>query len=523
MINGVEVQNYKSNQLVHAGKIESVEVLAEGENYDLIDPPLLYINDITGIGATGNVDLMGDLRGIRVKYSGDDYVRLPTITITGGNGEGAVAAPNMIRRPHDAIFSAQSVGLIGIGTTVSTIGFSTYHKLRPEEPVIYHSNGQDGISGLTTYQQYFVGVVDNFTVKLYPTQGDSILGINTVTLFDYGVGRQQFRTVHDRMVLSSINVINEGAGYEYKQRSLQPVGVNTSNDVITIKDHGYWDREIVRYTLDEGSTNISGINSNTDYILTRIDDDNFKLSNVGIATIDYYIYYESDQYIDLQSTGIGTQFFNYPPIEVNVVGEIGISSIVGYGTTATANNPADGVNFAAEVQPLFRGRVTGVHLQNQGVGYGNSTVMDYVRQPSLSLSFGEQAQLKPVVIDGAVTEILVENPGRGYNSPPDVIVEDRGAGRAAATAGGFGCVATPILDEYGRIASIKVTQGGEGYTQQDVMAFLVFPGGGAEFKTTLQTWRINLVGKHWDQFTDDDGFIVDGRIGLQYTHLYAPR
>ena len=516
LINGVEVQNYKSKQLVNSGKIENIEILAEGNDYDIIDPPLLYIDDVTGIGATGFVDVQGSLQEIRVKSPGSDYTRMPSVTITGGNGTGAVAQPNMGYIQYEASFSAQNVNLIGIGATVSTIGFSTYHKLRPEEPVVYYSEGQDGIVGLNTYNKYFIGVVDNFTVQLYPTQGDSILGINTVVITDYGVGNQILKPVHERMVLSSVNVIDEGSGYTYRQRSLYPVGVNTSNNVITIEDHGYNSGETVRYSLGDGATEMSGISSATDYILTKIDDDNFKLSNVGIATIDYDIYYQSSQFINIESTGIGTQFFNYPPIEVNVLGEIGISSIVGYGTTATGDQPADGVNFACEIQPIFRGRVTGVHLSDNGVGYGNSTVMDYVRQPSINLSFGEEAQLKPVVIDGRVSEIIVENPGHGYNSPPDVIVEER-AGY------GFGCVATPILAEDGRIESIKVLQGGEGYTQQNVISFLDFPGGGAEFKAQLQKWRVNLVGKHWEKFTLDDGFIVDGRIGLQYTHLYAPR
>ena len=235
MINGVEVENYKSRQLVYSGKIEEIEVLAEGVDYDVIDPPLLYIDDITGIGATGFVDVEGQLQQIRVKDRGADYTEVPTITITGGNGGGAYALPNMMTSEYSVSFSAQNVNLIGIGTTVSTIGFSTYHKLRPEEPIIYETGGEDGIVGLVTNARYYVGVEDTYTIKLYPTQGDSILGINTITLYDYGVGNHEIRTIHERMTLNSVNVIDNGSGYTYRQRSLYPVGVNTSNNVITIK------------------------------------------------------------------------------------------------------------------------------------------------------------------------------------------------------------------------------------------------------------------------------------------------
>ena len=112
LINGVEVENYKSRQLVYSGKIEEIEVLAEGVDYDVIDPPLLYIDDITGIGATGFVDVEGQLQQIRVKDRGVDYTEVPTITITGGNGAGAYALPNMMTSEYSVSFSAQNVNLI---------------------------------------------------------------------------------------------------------------------------------------------------------------------------------------------------------------------------------------------------------------------------------------------------------------------------------------------------------------------------------------------------------------------------
>ena len=91
-----------------------------------------------------------------------------------------------------------------------------------------------------------------------------------------GVGNHEIKTIHERMTLNSVNVVNNGSGYTYRQRSLYPVGVNTSNNVITIKKHGYESGETVRYSLGEGATEMQGISSNTDYVLTKLDDDNFK-------------------------------------------------------------------------------------------------------------------------------------------------------------------------------------------------------------------------------------------------------
>jgi len=51
-------------------------------------------------------------------------------------------------------------------------------------------------------------------------------------------------------------------------------------------------------------------------------------------------------------------------------------------------------------------------------------------------------------------------------------------------------------------------------------------GSGVKFNSNIQTWRVNLFQKYFDNFTSDDGFITNGindGYGLQYSHLYAPR
>ena len=50
LINGVEILNYKSTDVIRYGKINDIEVLAPGENVDIINPPNLIINDSVGTG-----------------------------------------------------------------------------------------------------------------------------------------------------------------------------------------------------------------------------------------------------------------------------------------------------------------------------------------------------------------------------------------------------------------------------------------------------------------------------------------
>ena len=50
MINGVEILNYKSNDVVYYGPIEEISVTSGGDNYDVLNPPILSITDSNGVG-----------------------------------------------------------------------------------------------------------------------------------------------------------------------------------------------------------------------------------------------------------------------------------------------------------------------------------------------------------------------------------------------------------------------------------------------------------------------------------------
>jgi hypothetical protein len=74
------------------------------------------------------------------------------------------------------------------------------------------------------------------------------------------------------------------------------------------------------------------------------------LSEIGIGTALKDFYYNTKQFVNLTSVGVGTHTFNYPEISVEVIGNVGISSI---GSD----------NFKAVVQPIFRGEITSTHLE----------------------------------------------------------------------------------------------------------------------------------------------------------------
>ena len=502
LINGVEILNYKANETIYYGEIENVEVTSPGSGYDVINPPVLEIEDTTGIGASAFCSVSGSLQEIRIIDPGFDYTETPIIKITGGNGVGAKAYANMKLINHEVSFNSQeNAKLVGIGSTLSTIGFTTYHKFRNGERVIYKTTNQKGIGGISTDSSYFVSVKDNYTVKLHKTLDEAVLGINTVTLSSYGTGNHKLQSYNQKSIIGSINVENPGIEYQNKKRTTTSSGINTSISSVEIKSHGYQSGEEIVYT--NNLIPIGGLTSNNKYIVTKIDDNLFRLSQVGIGTDDFDFYYKTKQYINFTSVGSGAHTFNYPEINVEIIGKVGISSI-------------DTNTFEASIQPVFRGEITSVHLYSNGVGYGSSEIINFYRQPSFVLKSGKSAQLTPIVsTDGRIIDVLVNKGGTEYNSPPDLIIE----------GSGNGAVLTPIISN-GQVISVKIIEGGTGYVSSSTSISIVPAGSSAKFDAKIQSWNINLYKKYYSLITLDDGFIVNGlnsNFGLQYSHMYAPR
>ena len=87
-VNGVELLNYKGKDVIKYGKIETIDVLSEGTNIDVINVPNLIISDAVGTGATGYAAVSGSLREVRIVDPGFDYLNTPTVRLDGGNGSG---------------------------------------------------------------------------------------------------------------------------------------------------------------------------------------------------------------------------------------------------------------------------------------------------------------------------------------------------------------------------------------------------------------------------------------------------
>ena len=503
LVNGVEILNYKSSDVLYYGGIEKVNITSPGSGFDVINPPDLLISDTIGTGATGYCAVSGSLQRIDIVDPGFDYRGTPTIEITGGNGSGAIARANMKLIPHEIIFNSDDKSQrVGLGSTQSTIGFSTYHKFSNLEPVIYKADSQTPIGGLESESIYYVSVQTPQQIKLHKSYSDAAVGLNTVTLSSYGVGVHRLNTVNKKSVLDSVSIVSSGTGYENKKKTCTIAGISTVSNQIKLHEHEFQSGEIVKY-YNEG-TPVSGLTTNTEYYLTKIDDNSFRLSQLGSSSQEKDFFYKTKQYIELTDSGSGLHIFNYPEISVEVVGNVGISSV-------------NGVDFKAKVSPKFTGSINSVHLESKGYNYGSSQTFNYQRQPSFNLSVGSEAVLVPIVANGSISKVIVNNGGSNYISPPELVVEGDGLGSGASL--------TPII-ENGRISSVYVVSGGSGYEQTSTTIDVIQSGSGFNAVAELQTWNVNLFQKYFKNISDDDGILTPTENienTLQYCNLYAPR
>jgi hypothetical protein len=489
--NGVEISNYKSGDAIFSGPIDEIVVKSGGSGYDVINPPLLSIQDNSGSSATALCEVEGYLERIDIIDPGLDFYIKPSIKIVGGNGKDASAEINLATIENILSFNSSDSTLINIQN--NTIGFGTYHRFINGEQVIYDTQKQTSIGGLSTSRSYFVSIVDDFKVKLYEKYSDSIVGINTIDLVSYGSGIHKIKSYTNKNRIGSISVKNPGSGYRNKKIVVPYTNINAENDSIYVKNHGYKTGEIIIYNSLYQIAD--GLIANKKYYINVIDNDNFRLCEIGTGNISETFYLETNQYVDIRSQGNYEHTFTYEPISIEIS-----------GISSTSRPPV--------LQPIFRGSIKNIFISNPGYDYGDSEIINYNKQPTFILNTGSNAELEPIILEGKIEYVLVKNSGRNYNSIPDIkIIGD-----------GKGAKLTPIIVN-GQIKSVVVNTSGIGYSKNKTYITVSPTGSGASFESKIQKWTINEVEKliYFNSIYKDDGYIKNGYDSIQYTHLYAPR
>ena len=500
LINGVEISNYKSPDKIYSGPLTKVSVFKKGKNYDVINPPTVTISDSpTGSGTTALVQpvIIGQIEDVQVDQQNYDIDSVGSITVKGGNGTGAVLQPIVTQRFREISFDGrQKVNAIvgGVDIDNETITFNTTHNLNDGQALVYDSNGNPPIGintggsnlakvGIDTslhdgavYFPKIIGIGNS--VRLFPSKADFVAGINTVgfTTINTG-GVHKFRLKDGKNHLRSVKVLDSGQGYANRKLFVKPVGVSTIRDSISFESHGFKNNELIQYSVESGGTAISGLSTANQYRIIKLSDNEFRIANAGVGgTITSN--YERNNYIHFNSKGDGYQIFEYPPIELVIDAK--------YSKVAIA------LTESLVLTPIVRGSIDQSYLYHTGTGYG-STVLNFEKKPVITIKIGELGIFKPIIKEGKVIAVDIENQGKDYSAPPDLLVE----------GDGFGASLRAIV-ENGKVTDVKILNSGTGYTTEETSILVTPPGSEALLESNVRQLNVNLARKNVKENDDPD-------------------
>ena len=421
-----------------------------------------------------------------------DYIDVPTVTISGGNGSGAVAEAKMTSYQHYVSFSDFKVDL-----STNSVNLDTNHKFFDGEQVIYTSSGLPiGIGStnvgfttslLTNNGIYYISKINDQSFSIASTKENALAKTNLIDFNSYGNQTHKFISSKYKNIIDRISIKNQGSSYSNKKVVVDSikypplekkdifktfVGINTYDDYIFALNHNYKDGDILTYSVN--GTAISGLSTSNYYKVTVINKNQFKLSYAGTASSISSLDYDNKIYTNLNSIGLGTHTFNYPPITVNISGNTGITS---------ASIPS---YYNATAYAVVSGQIENVFLKSGGSGYGVASIINLIRRPNVYLQTGKEASVKVTINDsGEISDVYILNSGYEYTTPP--ILEVIGSGKYAKLKANI---------SNGEISSIDIINRGKGYTKNETTIIVSPCGSGAIFSAEIQKWSVNAVEKY---------------------------
>ena len=166
LINGVEILNYKSNDQIYFGPIEDIKILNPGQDYDLINPPILNVSS-PGVGKTTALVqpvVLGTITDIQIDPQDFDIQKVLSVEVDGGNGFGASFEPVLLSRRREISFDGRLVSDFGgVDNVNETITFLSDHHIASGIPLIYNANGNNPLG---------VGTVGNDALSVVGPSGD---------------------------------------------------------------------------------------------------------------------------------------------------------------------------------------------------------------------------------------------------------------------------------------------------------------------------------------------------------------
>jgi hypothetical protein len=508
-IDGVELYSPSVlNETIYFGELAEVNILNGGTDYDLINTSDILIEDVVGAGTSAKIygNLKGKLKDVLVLSPGIGYNEKPKLSLVGGNQKGSVRLEsNLVKKNITAYFTPNDVSIAS-----TTITFLTEHNFENGEEVIYFPNNYPNVVGLVTNSSYYVGVVGLNTISLYRTDNDALNKVNFIGDLAPAVGVssgiQYFRTLNIKNVIDKVYIEDYNSELYEKTVSIPSRrypnseninGINIDLDYIYAKNHNLKEKDLIVYKST--GTSIVGLGTTSQYYVTVIDEDTFKLSNAGYTDIPDDTNYLNKVYVSLNSVGVGTHTFKYPPIKIL------ISTV---GSSNSLKPPT--------LKPVVLGSYESIFIENYGVGYGISDVKGVQIHPEISLknekdlynNFSSNAVFKPVIIDNKIVDVQILNTGNNYSNDIDIIVE--GEGKYAKLY--------PIVENK-KITKVVVLDQGVGYNKNTTLIYAKKRGKDAKFLANVKKWTVNQYFKN-ERLND---FIIPSpnvKNSLQYINFF---
>ena len=366
---------------INAGSVTSVTLSNKG-NYSVL-PTLsgepTHSNN-SGTGATFTLSM--GIFGISVTSGGSNYLSLPIITISGGGGNGATAIP---------VLTGGAVSRVTITTNGS--GFTGQPSMS-----ITSGSGATAIANIIPTSISSINVTNN--------GGNTYTSTPSISITPPGSGAT-IGSIYLRVV--QVELVN--GGHLYQQGDIitvsggiciQPIQIQ----ILRVNDCGH----IVRWNI---------INRGSYSVLPQLNSNNMQGGTGQGASFNLFMGIDS-----ITVSNGGTGYLTAPLIKITG----------GNGVCAVAYSVISG------------GIVTGIVVTDHGIGYTSI--------PTVTLSNGVGATASVLLTPTSIQSITVIYGGTNYNIPPNVSIVGGGGSGAIVTANVSG----------GAITGFNILNPGSGYT-----------------------------------------------------------
>ena len=476
LINGVEIFNYKSQDKVYYGPLDSVSVLNGGSNFDVVNPPKIEVSSSVGTTALVQPVLSGTVTNIFVDSQDFDINQVLSVNVSGLNIKGGSFEPILVKRRREVLFDARpTTSGGGIDVSTSQLEFLSNHNFSNGEEIVYVNNGNPdisiglGSSTLVNNGTYFAKVDNNTTIQLFPTFEDYSSLSNVIEFSSSSLtGTHKFLVGQEKNTISEIKIL-DGGSLTNRKLLVDSSKVSVSENLIKFENHGFLNGDIVEYV--SGTSGISGLSTTNQYYILADNENSFRLCDAGIGgTITSN--FDQENYEKFSSAGSGFQEFKYPDVEVSIeFTTVGVASAIQTNTiTATAE---------------VKGSISDLYLYDSGTGYGSSIINNELK-PILSIKNGRNGSIEPIIVNGSISQVNLQFGGFEYFSVPDLEVFD-------PTGSGSGATLRALISD-GKISDVEIVNPGIGYSTSTVVN-VVSSGSDAVFDSSVRALSINEVEK----------------------------